>query len=134
MDSSTIKALPLVSYCGDAKQLIANCPICLSEFEEEEIVKLIPHCRHVFHGQCLDTWLSSHASCPLCRGTQFFTVIDDDELRLDVKEEENSNGGNELGGRSTATDCDTWRGEGMRRACSCTSLGNNPVLQRSMSF
>lgn len=98
-------------------------------------MKLIPHCKHVFHSHCLDTWLSSHPSCPLCRGTQFFKLADDDEeVRLDVKEGEDSNGGSEVGGRSTVNDCETWRNQGMRRVCSCTSLGNNLVLQRSMSF
>ncbi|CAI9104946.1 OLC1v1003746C1 [Oldenlandia corymbosa var. corymbosa] len=138
VDSSTIKALPLVSYRGNPKQLITtDCTICLSEFEEGETVKMIPHCRHVFHAPCLDTWLSSHVSCPLCRGTQFFKKPDDgDELRLDVKEEQDDNGQGEFGGRSTAGDGDTWRDEGViRRVESCTSLGDHQVvLQRSMSF
>ncbi|KAL3518457.1 hypothetical protein ACH5RR_021046 [Cinchona calisaya] len=132
VDPSTIQSLPLVSYCGVAKQLIADCPICLSEFEEREIVKLIPLCRHVFHPECIDTWLDSHVSCPLCRSTRFFKVADDeDEVRLDVKEEQDGNGGGE---RLTVGDCDTWRDAGMRRICSCTNLGDRLVLQRSMSF
>lgn len=135
VDPATIKSLPVVSYRGGAKQLITDCPICLSEFEETEIVKLIPHCTHVFHPECIDRWLASHVSCPLCRSTQLLKVADDrHEVRLDVREEENGNGGGEPGGRSAADDVDTWRNAGMRRVCSCTSVGDRLVLQRSMSF
>ncbi|GAA0159180.1 ubiquitin-protein ligase [Lithospermum erythrorhizon] len=70
LDPSTISALPLVSYKRSAKQgNIEDCIICLSEFEEGEMVKLIPKCKHVFHNYCIDTWLESHVSCPLCRST-----------------------------------------------------------------
>ncbi|XP_027084750.1 RING-H2 finger protein ATL57-like [Coffea arabica] len=135
VDPATVKSLPLVSYRGGTKQLITDCPICLSEFEETEIVKLIPHCAHVFHPECIDTWLASHLSCPLCRSTQLLKVVDDhQEVRLDVEEEESGNGGGELGGRSTVDDCDTCSNPGMRRVCSCTSVGDRLVLHRSMSF
>ncbi|KAM7496838.1 hypothetical protein LguiA_021252 [Lonicera macranthoides] len=66
---STVRSLPQVPYGGDAKHGIGDCVICLSEFEERETVKMIPYCRHVFHPECIDTWLESHVSCPLCRST-----------------------------------------------------------------
>lgn len=54
-----------------------ECSICLSEFEEKEFVKVIPFCKHGFHPTCIDTWLSSHVSCPLCRSTELFLAVDD---------------------------------------------------------
>nr|KJB20415.1 hypothetical protein B456_003G147100 [Gossypium raimondii] len=36
-------------------------------FEEEEMVKVLPQCNHVYHSQCVDKWLGSQSSCPLCR-------------------------------------------------------------------
>lgn len=90
MDPAVVKSLPLVSYHGPAEHLIEDCPICLTEFEASELVKLLPYCRHVFHQQCLDTWLATHVSCPLCRSTQFFKKAD--EVCLDVNEVENGNG------------------------------------------
>lgn len=72
-----IDALPTLLYGAkqDALQhglsLVASqhdkrCSICLSEFDELERIKEMP-CSHYFHVQCLDTWLKSNASCPICR-------------------------------------------------------------------
>ncbi|XP_027174730.1 RING-H2 finger protein ATL57-like [Coffea eugenioides] len=44
-----------------------ECSICLALFEENERVKVIPGCMHVFHSECVDKWLQNKASCPLCR-------------------------------------------------------------------
>ncbi|KAL2328534.1 hypothetical protein Fmac_021961 [Flemingia macrophylla] len=57
------KSLPVVAHRGEA----AECAICLEEAGEGEAVKVIPYCGHVFHPQCIDTWLESHVSCPVCR-------------------------------------------------------------------
>lgn len=43
------------------------CAVCLNEFEDEETLRLIPDCNHVFHPSCIDVWLASHSTCPLCR-------------------------------------------------------------------
>ncbi|KAF6156792.1 hypothetical protein GIB67_033261 [Kingdonia uniflora] len=45
----------------------AECAICLSEFVDGEGVRVLPRCKHGFHVQCIQGWLSSHNSCPTCR-------------------------------------------------------------------
>lgn len=45
----------------------AECPVCLADVEEGEVVRMLPSCRHFFHVQCIDVWLCSHTSCPVCR-------------------------------------------------------------------
>ncbi|XP_052170435.1 E3 ubiquitin-protein ligase ATL42-like [Diospyros lotus] len=40
---------------------------CLSKFEDSEVLRLLPKCRHAFHMDCIDKWLESRCSCPLCR-------------------------------------------------------------------
>lgn len=60
-----MKSLPVCSYREDVKQ--PDCVICLEEFRECDVVKIIPSCRHVFHPECIDTWLSLHVTCPICR-------------------------------------------------------------------
>ncbi|KAL1195485.1 RING-H2 finger protein ATL52 [Cardamine amara subsp. amara] len=45
----------------------SDCSVCLSEFEENESLRLLPKCNHAFHLPCIDTWLKSHSNCPLCR-------------------------------------------------------------------
>ncbi|CAJ1978848.1 unnamed protein product [Sphenostylis stenocarpa] len=47
--------------------LIRECVVCLNALEGEEKVKLLPNCKHFFHISCIDTWLGSHSTCPLCR-------------------------------------------------------------------
>lgn len=44
-----------------------DCLVCLSEFQENEVLRLLPKCNHAFHIPCIDTWLRSHTNCPLCR-------------------------------------------------------------------
>ncbi|KAM7519412.1 hypothetical protein LguiB_018374 [Lonicera macranthoides] len=44
-----------------------ECTICLSKFEDAEILRLLPKCKHAFHMACADQWLERHSSCPLCR-------------------------------------------------------------------
>lgn len=43
------------------------CVVCLSEFEEGEELRTLPHCMHSFHVPCIDLWLLSHMNCPICR-------------------------------------------------------------------
>ena len=48
------------------------CPICLSEFQDNELVSCSSSnhplaCNHLFHTECLGAWLSKHSSCPVCR-------------------------------------------------------------------
>ncbi|XP_027364716.1 E3 ubiquitin-protein ligase ATL6-like [Abrus precatorius] len=44
-----------------------QCAICLNDFTFHDTLRLLPHCNHVFHPPCIDAWLSSHATCPVCR-------------------------------------------------------------------
>jgi len=44
------------------------CPICLVEYEEDDEIRTLP-CDHYFHKECVDSWMSSHISCPACRAS-----------------------------------------------------------------
>lgn len=44
-----------------------ECVVCLSLFEEDEDVRVLPRCCHSFHAACIDSWLLLHSTCPLCR-------------------------------------------------------------------
>ncbi|XAR60049.1 hypothetical protein NMG60_11033281 [Bertholletia excelsa] len=135
LDPSTVRTLPLVVFSRKGKQADGDCPICLSEFEEGESVKLIPCCSHVFHPCCVDKWLSSHVTCPVCRSTK---ISAEGERRLGVDDHCQSDDR----GRSTVENGETWvdqSGEvgpvGIRRVCSCSSLGDRVVaLHRSLSI
>ncbi|OEL21264.1 hypothetical protein BAE44_0017716 [Dichanthelium oligosanthes] len=44
-----------------------ECVVCLQELEDGDVVRVLPACRHFFHGRCIDAWLCAHSSCPVCR-------------------------------------------------------------------
>ncbi|KAF5729713.1 hypothetical protein HS088_TW20G00077 [Tripterygium wilfordii] len=68
LDESLIKSITVCKYKkGDGLIEGTDCSVCLSEFEEDESVRLLPKCSHAFHVPCIDTWLKSHSNCPLCR-------------------------------------------------------------------
>lgn len=47
----------------------AQCAVCLSIVQEGETVRQLPACKHLFHVGCIDMWLHSHSTCPLCRAS-----------------------------------------------------------------
>lgn len=68
IDKTVIESLPFFRFSslkGSREGL--ECSICLSRFEDVEILRLLPKCKHGFHIDCLDRWLEKHSSCPLCR-------------------------------------------------------------------
>ncbi|KQK18120.1 RING-H2 finger protein ATL67 [Brachypodium distachyon] len=46
-----------------------SCAVCLDELREGALVRMLPSCKHYFHASCVDVWLLSHASCPVCRAS-----------------------------------------------------------------
>ncbi|KAF8033984.1 hypothetical protein BT93_C0300 [Corymbia citriodora subsp. variegata] len=67
-EKSAIDALPFFRFSAlrGSKQGL-ECSICLSKFRDIELLRLLPKCKHAFHTTCIDQWLESNSSCPLCR-------------------------------------------------------------------
>ena len=45
----------------------AQCSVCLGTVQAGEMVRMLPLCKHLYHVECIDMWLASHDTCPLCR-------------------------------------------------------------------
>lgn len=43
-----------------------SCVICLNDLQKGEKI-IETHCEHLFHDECLITWLKTNISCPMCR-------------------------------------------------------------------
>lgn len=67
LPQSILKSLPVFVHSGRPDSDPIYCAVCLSEFEENEIGRVIPKCNHRFHVGCIDMWFYSHVTCPLCR-------------------------------------------------------------------
>ncbi|MCO5556994.1 hypothetical protein L7F22_010549 [Adiantum nelumboides] len=82
LEEKLVNLLPVYEYVrfqDEGKELLkaeqkvedgnscTECAVCLSLFEEKDIVRILPKCKHVFHLLCIDKWFESHANCPLCR-------------------------------------------------------------------
>lgn len=72
LDQAFIDTLPVFMF----KEVMCtkeqfDCAVCLCEFLENDKMRLLPLCSHAFHIGCIDTWLLSNSSCPICRGAIF---------------------------------------------------------------
>ncbi|XP_066314942.1 RING-H2 finger protein ATL67-like [Miscanthus floridulus] len=71
LDAAAIASYPKVAFSSSraAADADAMCSICLSEYRDGEMLRVMPECRHGFHVACLDAWLRRSASCPVCRSS-----------------------------------------------------------------
>ena len=44
-----------------------DCSICLDTFNNDKKTIRTKECGHVFHLDCLNTWVKKNPSCPCCR-------------------------------------------------------------------
>ncbi|CAA7398724.1 unnamed protein product [Spirodela intermedia] len=88
---AVVESLPLFrfgSLRGPKKEEGLDCAVCLCRFEESELLRLLPKCKHAFHVDCIDTWLDAHGSCPLCRFR-----VDPEDVLLPFRRHELASGG-----------------------------------------
>ncbi|RLM61639.1 hypothetical protein C2845_PM14G17170 [Panicum miliaceum] len=72
LDRAVLESFPTMAY-ADVRAHRAGkgeleCAVCLSEFDDDKTLRLVPRCAHAFHAGCIDAWLASHVTCPVCRG------------------------------------------------------------------
>ena len=75
LSQAEIDALPTIKFNTKLEPLpsvllMEKCPICLTEFLDQEVINKL-HCTHLFHRQCISTWLCVSFS-PKSIERQFF--------------------------------------------------------------
>ncbi|KAK3095722.1 hypothetical protein FSP39_018067 [Pinctada imbricata] len=43
-----------------------SCVVCMCDFENRQLLRVLP-CSHEFHAKCVDKWLKTNRTCPICR-------------------------------------------------------------------
>lgn len=67
-DEGQIRSLPSATI-EDVDRLPVDsrqCSICLEDFKNRDKRKILP-CLHGFHADCVDKWLRTNGSCPICK-------------------------------------------------------------------
>ncbi|XP_054820129.1 putative RING-H2 finger protein ATL71 [Prosopis cineraria] len=78
LDDSTLNSFPKLSYSemkqnknhyssNNIEDPSNSCSICLADYKDEDTLRLLPDCGHLYHLRCVDPWLKLHDSCPVCR-------------------------------------------------------------------
>ena len=79
LDQSVINSYPRFQFDRDnARNSNGNnntCSICLCEYKDSEMLRMMPECRHFFHLCCLDSWLRLRGTCPVCRNSPLPTPL-----------------------------------------------------------
>jgi len=61
------RLLPTMKFSDlNSSNSITDCTICLTQYQPSDLIRALP-CKHVFHQQCADSWLSMNRTCPVCR-------------------------------------------------------------------
>ncbi|KAJ8759124.1 hypothetical protein K2173_004131 [Erythroxylum novogranatense] len=69
LEPIVISNFPTYKYSDDlfAASEDAQCTVCLAEYHNEDILRILPYCGHSFHVSCIDIWLLQQSTCPVCR-------------------------------------------------------------------
>ncbi|KAK7278750.1 hypothetical protein RJT34_23786 [Clitoria ternatea] len=79
LDEATIMSYPKTLY-SEAKLRKSHstatcCSICLGDYKNSDLLRVLPDCEHLFHLKCIDPWLRLHPTCPLCRTSPIPTPL-----------------------------------------------------------
>ena len=53
-----------------------TCSICLGDIENNQIIREINKCKHIFHVECADRWFQDNIKCPNCRQDIRIEIVD----------------------------------------------------------
>ncbi|GMH11236.1 hypothetical protein Nepgr_013077 [Nepenthes gracilis] len=69
LEPTVVANFPAKKYSDEyfASAENAQCAVCLTEYHQEDVLRILPHCGHYFHINCIDLWLLQHCTCPVCR-------------------------------------------------------------------
>ncbi|CAN6465137.1 unnamed protein product [Victoria cruziana] len=71
LGDATLRTYPTLIYSEATFRSESNvpnfCAICLADYNDSDVLRLLPGCGHLSHLDCLDRWLKQRPTCPICR-------------------------------------------------------------------
>ncbi|XP_057462448.1 RING-H2 finger protein ATL74-like [Actinidia eriantha] len=70
LEPSVVESFHVLPFSTDERIGFGTpeCPICMEVFVQGESVRVLPACNHIYHPECIKTWLTTQATrCPDCR-------------------------------------------------------------------
>ncbi|KAF8006924.1 hypothetical protein BT93_K1040 [Corymbia citriodora subsp. variegata] len=79
LDEATITGYPKLLY-SEAKlekkgSTASCCSVCLGDYKDTDMLRVLPDCSHLFHQKCIDPWLRLNPTCPVCRTSPLPTPL-----------------------------------------------------------
>ena len=81
LDKATLENYPKFIYSqaklhkGMGNSTTSCCSICLADYKDTDVLRFLPSCGHLFHVECVDSWLLLHATCPVCRDSPLAKAV-----------------------------------------------------------
>ncbi|XP_046548402.1 uncharacterized protein LOC124258355 isoform X2 [Haliotis rubra] len=69
LSKADIKQLPAYYFNSETPRSDldqTSCVVCMCDFESRQLLRVLP-CGHEFHTKCVDKWLKTNRTCPICR-------------------------------------------------------------------
>ncbi|XP_062085373.1 E3 ubiquitin-protein ligase ATL6-like [Humulus lupulus] len=83
LDAAVVETIPSLMYSEVKRLQIGTgeleCGICLEEFEDDTMLRVLPNCDHVYHTHCIYEWLNIRSTCPIC--VRYITPGPDESLQ-----------------------------------------------------
>lgn len=76
-------------YFMEDEKIAEDCSICLTKFNNNDVVKKFACQKHIFHSKCIDVWINEHSTCPLCKYSLSSGLRNDEEGELLRKKRSN---------------------------------------------
>jgi len=66
MSRAQIDQLPTYRWSSAVEKEAHACVVCMYDVQPRQTVRALP-CNHVYHARCIDKWLKTNRTCPVCR-------------------------------------------------------------------
>ncbi|KAL3813042.1 hypothetical protein ACJIZ3_014310 [Penstemon smallii] len=138
VDKIVIKSLDkTVIECLKGSRDEIECAVCMAKFEDIEILKLLPKCKHLFHLDCIDLWLEEHSSNDLSQlpySNSLRYLWDESEtssLEFYVHREENRHGSSRfsIGSNFRKTDDKAKEELPIQQNMDCDDINHEPLYK-----